>query len=81
MKLQMLLSVVVLVSVCASPAASWSAPNVPEATPAATPPPKRFNFADVRRRAEVLATQPFEAPGNHLPGFFQALDYDQYRDI
>jgi len=51
------------------------------ATPATTPPPKRFNFADVRRRAEVLATQPFKAPDNDLPKFFRELNYDQYRDI
>ncbi|HPF58475.1 MAG TPA: glucan biosynthesis protein G [Candidatus Competibacteraceae bacterium] len=81
MKLQMLLSAVVLVSLCAGPIVSWGAPNVPEATPATTPPPKRFNFADVRRRAEVLATQPFKAPGNDLPKFFKELNYDQYRDI
>ncbi len=81
MKLQMLLSAVVLVSLCAGPIVSWGAPNVPEATPATTPPPKRFNFADVRRRAEVLATQPFKAPDNDLPKFFRELNYDQYRDI
>ena len=43
--------------------------------------PKRFNFADVRRRAEVLATQPFQTQNNTLPDFLKHLDYDQYRDI
>ena len=82
MKRRMLLSVVLLAGiVCASPMASLSAPTTPEATPAATPPPKRFNFADVRRRAEMLATQPFQTPSNSLPDFFKNLDYDQYRDI
>ncbi|MCP5195316.1 MAG: glucan biosynthesis protein [Gammaproteobacteria bacterium] len=77
----MLLSIVVLASLYANPVAGWGAPNVPETTPATTPPPKRFNFADVRRRAEVLATQPFKALGNSLPEFFKELDYDRYRDI
>ncbi|MDS4021633.1 MAG: glucan biosynthesis protein G [Candidatus Competibacter sp.] len=82
MKLRMLLSVVLLAGVvCASPMSSFGAPNVPETTPAQTPPPKRFNFADVRRRAEMLATQSFQAPGNNLPDFLKNLDYDQYRDI
>jgi len=81
-KPRMLLSVVLLASViCASPMASLSAPTTPEATPATTPPPKRFNFADVRRRAEMLATQPFQTPSDNLPEFFKNLDYDQYRDI
>jgi glucans biosynthesis protein len=78
----MLLSVVLLAGVVgASPMAGFGAPNVPEATPAQTPPPKRFNFADVHRRAEMLATQPFQAPDIKLPDFLQNLDYDQYRDI
>lgn len=82
MKLRMLLSVVLLAGiVCASPMASFSAPNVPDAAPTTTPPPKRFNFADVRRRAEMLASQPFQAPNNALPDFLKNLDYDQYRDI
>ena len=82
MKLRMLLSVVLLAGVvCASPIASLSAPTAPEATPAATPPPKRFNFADVRRRAEMLANQPFQTPSDTLPDFLKNLDYDQYRYI
>ena len=82
MKLRMLLSVVLLAGiVCASPMASFSAPSVPDAAPTTTPPPKRFNFADVRRRAEMLASQPFQAPNNALPDFLKNLDYDQYRDI
>ena len=67
MKLRMLLSIVLLAGVvCASPMASLSAPNAPEATSTATPPPKRFNFADVRRRAEVLATQTYQTPSGNL---------------
>ena len=77
----MFLSVVLLASLCASPMAGFAAPSVPESTPATTPPPKRFNFADVRRRAEVLATQPYQTPGSDLPAFLKNLDYDQYRDI
>jgi glucans biosynthesis protein len=54
----------------------------PKSTPATTPPPKRFNFADVRRRAEVLATQPFQDAQQHAARFSgKHLDYDQYRDI
>ncbi len=81
MKLRMLLSVVLLAGLCAGPVASLSAPSAPEAVPATTPPPKRFNFADVRRRAEVLANQPFQTPGDNLPDFFKNLNYDRYRDI
>ena len=81
MNLRMLLSIVLLVSLGAGPLVSLGAPNAPEAAPATTPPPKRFNFADVRRRAEVLANQPFQTPGENLPDFFKNLDYDQYRDI
>lgn len=81
-KLRMLLSVVMLAGiVCASPMAGFSAPNVPEAAPAESPPPKRFNFADVHRRAEALANQPFQAADPALPEFFKNLDYDQYREI
>lgn len=81
MKLRMLLNTLLLLSLCAGSLPSWSAPTAPEAVPATTPTPKRFNFADVRRRAEVLATQPFQVPGGNLPEFFKNLDYDQYRDI
>ncbi len=81
MKFRILLSLVLLAGVWICPAESFGVANVPEATQATTPPPKRFNFADVRRRAEVLATQPFQATGSNLPDFFKNLDYDQYRDI
>lgn len=77
----MLLSLALLVVLWTGPVASFGGPNAPEATEAATPPPKRFNFADVRRRAEVLAAQPFQTAGNNLPDFLRNLDYDQYRDI
>jgi glucans biosynthesis protein len=80
-KFRMLLSLILLTGVWCCPVASFSAPSVPDATPATTPPPKRFNFADVRRRAEVLATQPYQDTGGNLPEFFAKLDYDQYRDI
>lgn len=80
MKLRILLSLVLLV-ISPYPLASLAAPGVPETTTANTPPPKRFNFADVRRRAEVLATHPFQEIGNNLPEFLAKLDYDQYRDI
>ncbi|MFO1371444.1 MAG: glucan biosynthesis protein G [Candidatus Competibacteraceae bacterium] len=81
MKLGILLSLVLLMAIWICPVASFGAANAPEATQATTPPPKRFNFADVRRRAEVLATQPFQGIGSSLPDFFKNLDYDQYRDI
>ena len=81
MKLRMLLTLALLAGIWACPIASFSAPTAPEATAAATPPPKRFNFADVRRRAEMLASQPFQMPANNLPDFLKNLDYDQYRDI
>jgi len=80
-KFRMLLSLALLVGIWIGPVASFSAPSAPEATPATTPPPKRFNFADVHRRAEMLASQPFQATSNNLPDFLKNLDYDQYRDI
>jgi glucans biosynthesis protein len=43
--------------------------------------PKRFTFADVRRRAETLAASAFAAPTDELPPRLQNLTYDQYRDI
>lgn len=82
MKVRILLILALLLTgIGIDPVAGFSAPNVPEATPATTPPPKRFNFADVRRRAEVLASQPFQASSHTLPDFLKGLDYDQYRDI
>lgn len=81
MKFRILLSLFLLIGVWCAPATSFSAPNPPEATPDTTPPPKRFNFADVRRRAEVLATQPFQDTVAKIPDFLAKLDYDQYRDI
>lgn len=81
MNFRILISFFLLAGVLCCPVVSSGAPNVPEATAATTPPPKRFNFADVRRRAEVLATQPFQEPSTHLPDFLAKLDYDQYRDI
>ena len=81
MKCRMLLSLVLLVGIWMGPVASFGAPSAPEATPATTPPPKRFNFADVHRRAEMLASQPFQATSNNLPDLLKNLDYDQYRDI
>ncbi len=43
--------------------------------------PKRFSFADVRRRAEVLAADSYKAPTEALPPSLQNLTYDLYRDI
>jgi len=80
-KFRILLSLVLLTGVWCFPVASFGAPSVPEATEATTPPPKRFNFADVHRRAEMLASQPFQAPGDNLPDSLKNLSYDQYRDI
>lgn len=81
MNFRMLLSLALLVGLWTGPVASFGGPNAPEAAEAATPPPKRFNFADVRRRAEVMASQPFQTTGSTLPDFLKNLDYDQYRDI
>lgn len=81
MKFRILLSLVLLTGVWCCPVASFGALNVPEATEATTPPPKRFNFADVYRRAEALANQPFQAVDTQVPDFLKNLDYDQYRDI
>lgn len=41
----------------------------------------QFGFADVHRRAQELAAGPFAADRPELPGAFQGLSYDQYRDI
>ncbi|MFZ1326876.1 MAG: glucan biosynthesis protein G [Candidatus Contendobacter sp.] len=81
MNFRMLLNFVLLVGFCLGPVTGFSAPSAPEAVTATTPQPKRFNFADVHRRAEMLAAQPFQEIGNKLPDFLKNLDYDQYRDI
>jgi Periplasmic glucans biosynthesis protein len=46
-----------------------------------TTPPKRFTFADVRRRAAMLAGQPFEQNRQSIPEVLRNLRYDQHRDI
>lgn len=43
--------------------------------------PSRFGFVDVRRRAELLAKQPFQEEEQNLSEFFRNLGYDQYQDI
>ncbi|OQW92200.1 MAG: glucan biosynthesis protein D [Beggiatoa sp. IS2] len=57
---------------------SFSAPTEPQDTMTA---PSRFGFADVGRRAELLAKQPFQEDEQNLPDFFRNLGYDQYQDI
>lgn len=81
MNARILLALVLVLAGCLGPVASWSAPNPPEAATTTAPPPNRFNFADVHRRAEMLAAQPYQAPAAQLPDFLKNLDYDQYRDI
>ncbi len=81
MKFRLILSLVLLTGFWMSPMAGFGAPKAPESTEATTSAPKRFNFADVHRRAEMLANQPFQANDKALPDFLRNLDYDQYRDI
>ena len=49
-------------------------------SPIATEPPP-FTFAEVRRRAAVLASRPFEEQEDDLPHAVRDLNYDQYRAI
>ncbi|MEZ5584205.1 MAG: glucan biosynthesis protein G [Candidatus Competibacteraceae bacterium] len=56
-------------------------PNLPPADTSDTAPPKRFNFADVHRRAANLAQQPYREPDHPIPAFLRELSYDHYRDI
>jgi glucans biosynthesis protein len=44
-------------------------------------PASAFEFDDVARRAEQLATRGYKAPETKLPKALQTLSYDQYRDI
>jgi glucans biosynthesis protein len=53
----------------------------PTVIPQAEQPGAQFSFADVHRRAEELAAQPFEPDRPELPEVFKGLSYDQYRDI
>ncbi|NJO18129.1 MAG: glucan biosynthesis protein G [Thioploca sp.] len=43
--------------------------------------PQQFGFAEVRRRAEVMAAESFQEDPDTLPEFFRTIGYDQYRDI
>lgn len=43
--------------------------------------PPRFDFADVRRRAQELAHQAYNDHASPLPPALEKLTYDQYRDI
>ena len=40
-----------------------------------------FDFADVSARAQALAAQPYAEPAAALPGWMQALNYEQHRAI
>ncbi|MBY9068041.1 glucan biosynthesis protein G [Hyphomonas sp. WL0036] len=54
-----------------------------EKDPASTPPPPvtpEFDFEDVRRKAEILASRDFQTPPG-IPKEAGALDYDGYRRI
>jgi glucans biosynthesis protein len=75
-----LISIIIIMITCLFPAVPVKALTTepPAAGPEA---PKRFTFADVRRRAETLAASSFAAPTDELPPGFQNLTYDQYRDI
>jgi glucans biosynthesis protein len=48
---------------------------------AVIPEPKRFNYADVHRRAAQLAKEEFKGDGDPLPEFLANMGYDEYRDI
>lgn len=63
----------------ATPAPAQPAPAAP--APAATPAAPRFTSDLVVERARALSQTAFAKPDTNLPGPFDKLSYDQYRDI
>ncbi len=60
----------------------WSRSGAAEAPPAAgAPAPGPFDAATVRRLAQAMSRQPFQAPDTALPASLDHLTYDQYRGI
>src|ERR1700730_18058580 len=51
------------------------------AKPAPAPPPAKFDFEDVVRRARELASADFDAATPTLPDPLNKLDFDSWRDI
>jgi len=48
---------------------------------ASSTPALAFDFDDVARRAQALATKPYQNPANNMPSALRELSYDQFRDI
>jgi glucans biosynthesis protein len=62
---------------CLLPADSWSSerPLQPDSSPVP------FSFGDVKKKAEDLASRPFEDPDGKVPEFLLNISYDQWRKI
>src|SRR5581483_2959991 len=43
--------------------------------------PEPFDYAQLKGRARVLASQPYKPTANHLPEAVKNLDYDEYQSI
>ncbi|MGI4952706.1 MAG: glucan biosynthesis protein, partial [Janthinobacterium lividum] len=64
------------------PLLALSRPAAAGAAPAAeAPAPGPFDAATVRRLAQAMSRQPFQAPDRTLPSALDHLTYDQYREI
>ncbi|MGI3777689.1 MAG: glucan biosynthesis protein [Janthinobacterium lividum] len=64
------------------PLLALSRPGAAGAAPAAeAPAPGPFDAATVRRLAQSMSRQPFQAPDRTLPAALDHLTYDQYREI
>ncbi len=81
MNFRAFLNAILMVGIWVGPMAAGFGAPLPVPPPDDVVAPKRFNFADVHRRASVLASQPFEGNEKALPPFLRELNYDQYRDI
>ncbi|MGL4813474.1 MAG: glucan biosynthesis protein [Beijerinckiaceae bacterium] len=56
-------------------------PAAGPSAPASGPPPARFGYEDVIRRARDLAARPFDPSMPALPAPLNGLDFDTWRDI
>ncbi len=81
MKMQVALFICLMMMVAGLSPLCTAEDSKPALAPEALSQRIQFSFADVNRRAQELAAQPFEPDRPELPEAFRGLSYDRYRDI